>query len=92
VSMSATANPDRPIIGYADIAKAVTRAIGASVSTRTAKRYAEQGRTNRLPVLVYPNGRAYLLPADLAVWARAWLAHRPSGAREPGKRPPKQAA
>ncbi len=75
-----------PFVGYAAIAIAAGKAINASVSLRTAKRYAQQGRTNRLPVQVYPNGRAYLLPDDLALWARAWRAPRPSGARAPGKR------
>lgn len=78
-------NEEQPIIGYDQIAKAVTRAIKCSVSVRTAKRYAAQGRTNRLPVFVYPNGRAYLIPAHLALWAQAWLARKPSGARPPGK-------
>ena len=83
--MTAPARSDAPIVGYAAIARAVTRALGFSCGKRTVQRYARQGRTLRLPVLVYPNGRAYLLPDDLAVWARAWLSPRPSGAREPGR-------
>lgn len=75
---------DAPIVGYKAIARAVSAAIQASCSVRTAKRYARQGRDHRLPVMIYPNRRAYLLPADLAVWARAWTAPRPSGARMPG--------
>lgn len=72
------------IVGYEAIARAVTAALGTSCSERTVRRYARQGRQHRLPVMIYPNRRAYLLRADLEVWARAWLAPRPSGAREPG--------
>lgn len=75
-----------PIMGYEAIAKATGKALKQSVSVRTAKRWAEQGRALRLPVFVYPNGRAYVLPAHLAVFAAAWLAQCPSGARLPGKK------
>lgn len=80
--MSAT---DKAIVGHANIAAAVGKAIDRSVSVRTAKRYARQGRDNRLPVQVYPDGRVYLLPADLDVWVRAWKAPRPSGGRPSGR-------
>lgn len=65
------------IRGYENIARATGRAINTSVSVRTAKRWAKEGRDNRLPVYPLPNGRAALLEEDLAVWARAWLAVRP---------------
>jgi hypothetical protein len=80
------ASISKPIVTYEKIAIAVGKAINRSVSERTAKRYAQQGRENRLPVQVYPDGRAYLLPADLEVWARAWLAPRASGGRPSGRR------
>jgi hypothetical protein len=76
-----------PIIGYEAIAAAASARLKRSVCVRTAKRWAKAARgwRPRLPVLVYPNGRAYLLPAHLEVFAVAWEAHRPSGAREPGR-------
>jgi hypothetical protein len=81
-----------PIIGYEAIAAATGRAIGRSVVPKTAKNWAHQNPAkrpkhlrNRLPVCKYPDGRVYLLPADLAVWAAAWLAPLPSGAQLPGR-------
>lgn len=81
-----------PIVGYEAIAAAVAAALKRSVDVRTAKRWAHQnpakrpkGLRNRLPVCKYDDGRVYLLPADLAVWAAAWLTQLPSGAQLPGR-------
>ena len=62
---------ETPIIGWDEIAKAVTKETGSSCSVRTAQRYAKAGRHNRLPVWCYDNGRVYLLPAGLDVWNRS---------------------
>ena len=72
-------------MGWGQIAKAVTKALKQSVVTRTARRYAEPGRENRLPVYRYPNGRVYLMPQDLALWAAVWMRQLPVGAQTPGK-------
>jgi hypothetical protein len=79
---------DGRIVGYEAIAHAAGVAIRQSVSVSTAKRYARHGhpRRPRLPVQIYPNGRAYVVREDLEFWARAWLAPRPSGACLPGVR------
>ena len=78
--------PAAPIVGYAAIAKAVTKRLGWSCSARSVRRYARQGRAFRLPAMKYPNQRVYLLPAHLEAWALAWLAALPSGGVEPGRR------
>jgi hypothetical protein len=71
-----------PLVGWWAIATAVTRAVGASVSVRTAQRYAEQGRRNRLPVDRYDNGVVYLMPSGLRLWVNA--RSMPLGGRPPG--------
>jgi hypothetical protein len=83
---------EEPIVGYEAIAAATRAAIRRSVDVRTAKRWAHQDPArrpkacrNRLPVCKYPDGRVYLLPGDLAVWAAAWRRPVPSGALLPGK-------
>lgn len=67
-----------PIMGYTAIAAAVGRAIGSSVCVKSAKRYARRP-VNRLPVHKFGNGRVYLRPEDLALWAAAWRAALPVG-------------
>lgn len=82
-----TPNPDAPIMGYEAIAKATGKRLNQSVSVVTAKRWAKPGeRRLRLPVFIYPNNRAYMLPTHLEVFAIAWLAGKPSGAKLPGVR------
>lgn len=77
--------PGKPIEGWPSIADAAGEAIEQILSVRTVQRYAAPGRDNRLPVYKWPNERVYLLPEDLALWARAWLRRRPLGAKMPGK-------
>lgn len=74
----------KPIVGYEAIRQAVGKRLQQSVSLSTAKRWAEAGRSLRLPVFIYGNGRAYMLVEHLEVFATAWLMLRPSGARLPG--------
>jgi hypothetical protein len=74
-----------PICGWTDIAAEASKAIQQSVTVRTAQRYAEPGKDNRLPVWIWPNGRVYLMPEELELWKRAWLRRRPTGGRMPGK-------
>jgi hypothetical protein len=64
------------IEGYAAIAAATGAAIKQSVSVRTAKRWAAEGRDLRLPVYIRPNRTTYMMRADLAAFAAAWLAPR----------------
>lgn len=83
--MSAPPTVPQPILGYAAIAKATAARLGQSVSVPTAKRWAKPGKRRlRLPVFVYPNRRAYMLPAHLEVFAVGWLAAQPSGGQLPG--------
>jgi hypothetical protein len=70
------------IFGWPAIAKAAGKAIGRSVSIRTAQRYARPGRPNRLPVFKYENGVVYLKRGALALWRDAFA--MPLGGREPG--------
>lgn len=74
------------IRGWTAIAKAVGKAVQQSVTPKTARRYAKPGRESRLPVYKYGNGRVYLLPEDLELWARAWLVARPPGGTPAGAR------
>ena len=69
--MSATEHPgEDPIAGWVAIAAAVGKATRSSVCERTARRYARQGRINRLPVFKFlDNGNVYLLPSHLVQWA-----------------------
>ncbi len=77
----------KPICGWPAIAKAVGKALGGSVSVRTAQRYARSGRTNRLPVFSYDNSRVYLMPSALRLWKRARA--MPLGGRLPGAHAPR---
>jgi hypothetical protein len=72
-----------PLAGWREIAFAVTKAMGRSVSVRTAQRYARPGRPNRLPVYKWDNGVVYMLPSGLALWVGA--RGLPLGGREPGR-------
>jgi hypothetical protein len=72
----------KPICGWPQIAKALGRALGCSVSRRTAIRYAQPGRRHRLPVFRYDNGRVYLLPGALRLWVNT--RSMPLGGRLPG--------
>jgi hypothetical protein len=76
---AALASPEVPFRGWRAITQAVGRTLGARVSRRTAIRYAQPGRRNRLPVLQYDNGGVYLMPSALALWAAA--RSMPLGAR-----------
>jgi hypothetical protein len=72
----------KPICGWPQIAKAVSRALGCSVSKRTAQRYARPARPHRLPVFRYDNGRVYLMPGALRLWVNTRA--MPLGGRLPG--------
>ena len=76
----------RAICGWRKIAKAVSNAVGCSVSIRTAQRYASHGRRNRLPVYRYDNGCVYLMSNTLKLWKRARA--MPLGGRLPGASSP----
>jgi hypothetical protein len=77
---------ETPLVGWAAIAVAVGRTVGASVSIRTAQRYAQPERRNRLPVDKYDNGEVYLMPSALGLWVRA--RSMPLGGRAPGQEVP----
>ena len=63
------------ILGWPAIAAAVSKAINASVCEKTARRYAQHGRENRLPVMKYMNNcRVYITTENLALWVAARLA------------------
>ncbi len=72
------------IRGWDAIAAAIARAMKTSCCERTARRYAAQGRSNRLRVMKFANGRVYLRPVDLEVFKLAEEG-QPTGARSPGR-------
>lgn len=74
------------IEGYSAIARAVAERLGRSYSAVTAKRHAQgpKGLRPRLPVFVWPNGRAYAPVEMLELWVAVWQKARlPTGARLP---------
>lgn len=67
--MNATA--EEPIVGWVAIASAISRITKSSVCDRTARRYAQHGKANRLPVFKFiDNGNVYILPSHLTQWAQ----------------------
>jgi len=78
---------DERIMGYEAIAEAIGKVLKQPVSPRTARRWARTpGRLRpRLPVYILPNGRAYVTQQAVTVFAAAYLAAMPAGAKEPGE-------
>lgn len=73
--------PPPKIVGWKHIAAATGRAINQSVSVRTARRWAQQGRALRLPVYKYPNGLTYMLVSHLRLFALSWSEGLPLGGK-----------
>ena len=61
------------IEGWEDIARETGRSINRSVCVRSAQRYAQPGRDNRLPVFFWPDGTVFMRRTHLRLWAAAWL-------------------
>lgn len=80
------------VVGYAAIAARLRTELGRAVDERTVKRWSHAdaekrpaGLRQRLPVFKYPDGRVYLLEADLTTWVKAWRTPLPTGGALPGK-------